>query len=121
MAEDPEKGPEILDAHRELVSRIEQSAGRMRALAMITVVVAAALSISYVLQLALPLAGTTVQTVNLTDPTLVAAELVVLALALLWLYVGISDLRFSWRIRGEIGAALEKEKSLRDRLPAAGS
>jgi len=45
---------------------------------------------------------------------------VVLALALLWLYVGVSDLRFTWRIRGEIGAAREKEEQLRDRMPGPG-
>jgi hypothetical protein len=73
MSEDAECGPGILDAYQELVTRIEQSAWRMRALAAVTVAVAALLSVAYLLQLALPLSGTTIETVNLTDPTLVAA------------------------------------------------
>jgi len=116
MPEEAERGPEILDAHQELVSRIEQSAGRMRALAVVTVVVAALLSASYIIQLALPLTGTTTQTVNLTDPTLIATEVVVLALALAWLYVGVSDLRFTSRMRKEIGSARAKEKQLEGKV-----
>lgn len=57
MSEEAERGPEILDAYQELVSRIEQSVGRMRALAIITVVVAVLLAASYLVQLALPLMG----------------------------------------------------------------
>jgi hypothetical protein len=116
MSDDAERGPEILDAHQELVSRIEQSAGRMRALAILTVVVAALLSFSYILQLALPLTGTTTQTVNLTDPALIVTEVAVLALALLWLYVGVSDLRFTRRMTAEIGAARAREREIQDRL-----
>jgi len=116
MSEDAENGPSILDAHQELVSRIEQGAWRMRALAAVTVAVAALLSVAYVLQLALPLTGTSSETVSLTDPTLVAAELLVLSLTLLWLYVGISDLRFTSRLRGEIALARAKERGLQDRM-----
>jgi hypothetical protein len=116
MSEEAEKGPGILEAYQELVSRIEQGARRMRALAAVTVAVAALLSAAYLLQLALPLTGATSETVSLTDPTLVAAEILVLVLTLLWLYVGISDLRFTSRLRGEIAAAREKEKQLQDRV-----
>jgi len=116
MPEETERGPEILEAHQELVSRIEQSIRRMRALAVVTVVVAVLLAASYAIQLALPLMGETSQTVNLTDPALVGTELVVLALTLLWLYVGVSDLAFIRRIGGEIGAARAKERQLNDRM-----
>jgi hypothetical protein len=117
MSEEAESGPGILDAHRELVSRIEQSTGRMRVLAIRTIVVAAFLTASYLVQLALPLTGTTSQTVNLADPTLVATEVVVLALAMIWLYLGVSDLRFTGRAKRDIRAARAKERQLQDRMP----
>lgn len=116
MSGEAESGPDIIDAHQELVRRIEQGAGRMRALAVLSVAVASFLAVSYVAQLALPLAGTKTQTVDLTDPALVTAEILVLALALVWLYVGVSDLRFSWRISGEIRAARAKERQLEARV-----
>jgi hypothetical protein len=113
---DEERGPEIIDAHQELVRHIEQGAGRMRVLSAITVVVAAVLAVSYVSQLALPLAGVKVVTVDLTAPGNVAAEVIVAALALLWLYVGARDLRFAWKVRGEIRTARTKEDGVSDRL-----
>jgi len=116
MTEDVERGPAILDAYQELVSRIEQSARRMRMLAALTVAVAVLLSIAYIFQIALPLTGTTSETVNLSDPTLMAAEVLVLVLTLLWLYVGVSDFRFTSRVRGEIAAARVKERQLQERM-----
>ena len=116
MSDDREKGPQIIDAHQELVRHIEQGAGRIRILSILTVVVAALLAVSYVSQLALPLTGTTTVTVSLTDPSNVAIEVVVLALALVWLYVGANDLRFSWRMKGEIRTARAKEKDIQDRI-----
>jgi len=113
MAEDVERGPEILDAHQELVRHIEQGASKMRALSIITVVVAAVLAASYLSQLALTFTGTKTVTVTLTDPVNIAAELVVLALTLVWLYVGVRDLRFSWRIKREIRAARTKEEGIK--------
>jgi len=116
MSDDKEKGPQIIGAHQELVSHIEQGAGRIRVLSMVTVVVAAFLAISYIYQLALPLTGTTSVTVNLADPANVAVELVVLVLALVWLYVGVGDLRFSSRLHREIGKAREKEGEIAGRI-----
>jgi len=116
MSEEAEKGPGILDAHQELVYRIEQGARRMRALAALTVAVAALLSVAYLLQLALPLTGTTSETVSLTDPSLIATEVLVLALAMLWLYVGVSDFRFTSRMRGEIAVARGKERRLQEKV-----
>jgi hypothetical protein len=116
MSDEREGGAEIIDAHQELVSRMEQSSGRIRGLSIITIVVAAVLAVSYVSQLALPLAGTTTVTVHLTDPANVALELVVLVLALAWLYVGISDYRFSTRVRAQIASARLKEKEIQERV-----
>lgn len=116
MSDEREKAPEIIDAHQELVRHIEQSAGRMRILSIVTVVVAAVLAVSYLSQLALPLTGTRTVTVNLSDPVNVATEIAVLALALIWLYVGLQDLRFSSRLKGEIRTARSKEKEIQARI-----
>jgi hypothetical protein len=116
MAEDPENASKVIDAHQEMVARVEQGTSRVRALSVITIIVAGVLSVAYLSQLALPLTGVKTVTVNLTDPANVVTELVVLALALAWLYVGISDLRFSWRIRGEIESARRREKELQERV-----
>ena len=117
MSDEKEREAEIIDAHQELVRHIEQSTGRMRALSWLTVAVALVLSLSYVSQLILPLTGTTSATVNLTDPVVVASELLVLILALAWLYIGVRDLRFSGRMRRDIVEARSKEKEIQDRLP----
>jgi hypothetical protein len=116
MSEEAERGPEILNAHQELVQHIEQGTSRIRALSIVTIIVAALLAISYASQLVLPLAGTSVVTVNLSDPANIGTELVVLALALVWLYVGVRDLRFSWRMKGEIRAARSKEKEIQEKI-----
>ncbi|MDA4119696.1 MAG: hypothetical protein OK436_03820 [Thaumarchaeota archaeon] len=116
MDDEKERGPGIIDAHQELVRHIEQSAGRIRVLSILTVGVAAVLSVSYLFQLVLPLTGTTTVTVDLTAPSNILAELVVLALVLVWLYVGISDLRFSSRMKNEISGARSKEKGIQDRI-----
>lgn len=116
MSDEKELGPGIIDAHQELVLHIEQTAGKVRVLSIVTVVVAAVLALSYISQLALPLTGTTTVTVNLADPANILTELIVLALSIIWLYVGLQDLRFSWRMKGEIKSARSKEKEIQDRI-----
>ena len=112
MSDDRERGPDIIDAHQELVGHIERGVRRMRVLAVLSVAVSAFLAVSYLAQLALPLTGTRTETVDLADPALVATELVVLGVALVWLYVGLSDLKFSSKMMGEIGSARAKEKEI---------
>ena len=116
MSDERERASEIIGAHQELVGRIEQSARRIRALAIVTILVTAILAVSYVSQLALPLAGTSTVTVHLSDPANVALELVVLALALAWMYVGVSDFRFSSRVSAQIREARAKEKRIEERI-----
>ncbi len=116
MNDGKEEGQAIIDAHQDMVRHIEASAGKIRLLSAVTVFVAAILTVSYLSQLLLPLTGTTTVTVNLADPGNVATEVAVLVLALLWLFVGLRDLRFSWRIAGEIRAARAKEKSIEERM-----
>jgi hypothetical protein len=116
MTDDKERGREIIEAHQEMVHHIEQGAGRIRLLSAVTVVVALVLAASYVLQLALPLSGQKSVTVSLTDPGNVAAELIVLFLTLVWLYVGLRNFSFSSRMKREIEASREKEKVLSERV-----
>ena len=113
-----EEGAAIIEAHQELAARAERGASKVRALSAVTVVVSAILAGAYSLQLALPLFGTRTVVVDLADPGAQAAELLVLALALLWLYVGARDLRFSTRIGKEIRDARRKEREIRERIPA---
>jgi len=113
---DNERVADIIDAHQELVRHIEQGAARMRVLSALTLIVAAVLAASYLSQLALPLTGTTTVTVNLSDPYNIAVEFVVLALALVWLYVGVQDYRFSSRMKRDILEARLKEKQIQDRI-----
>jgi len=116
MSDDSEKGPQIIDAHQELISHIEQGAGRIRILSILTLIVAAFLAVSYASQLALPLFGTRSETVDLADPVLVGTEMVALALTIAWLYVGVRDLMFSTRMRREIGKARAKEREIAERI-----
>ena len=118
MSESEDKTTRILEAHQELVERMERSASRIRALSVVTIAVAFVLSASYVSQLLLPVTGTRSVTVDLTDPAIQASELVVLALALVWLYVGVRDLRFSSRVRSQIRRARSKEGEIRQRISA---
>jgi len=116
MSDDKELVPQVIDTHQELVRHIEQGAAKMRALSVLTLLVAAFLAMAYVSQLLLPLTGTTSVTVNLSDPVNIVTELGVLALAIAWLYVGLRDYRFSSRMRREIFEARSKERQIQDRL-----
>lgn len=113
MPEEEPRGVRIIEAHQELVRHVEESSARIRALAVVTVVVAALLAALYAYQLAVPVAfGLTTVTVNLTSPANVATELVVLGLALVWLYVGARDYAFASKLAGEIRRAREDEKKI---------
>jgi hypothetical protein len=116
MSEEDEKGPRIIEAHQDLIGHIEKGAGKMRVLSLLTVGVAGFLAVAYIIQLVLPLTGTTSVTVNLEDPVNIATEAVVLALILVWLYVGATNLRFAWRMEVELRSARSKEKEIQERL-----
>ncbi len=105
-----------MEAHQELVARIEQSLSRIRALSLATVVVALILAASYASQLVLPLYGVKTVTVNLTDPANEALELVVLALSMVWLYVGVTNILFLRRVGPRIASARLRERELENRI-----
>ncbi len=112
---------DIIEAHQDLVGHIEKSASGLRLLSGVTIAVALFLSVSYAYQLLLPALGTTSVTVNLTDPTNEATEVVVLLLALVWLYVGARDLLFASRMSKDIRAARFKEREIEGRISGQAS
>ena len=116
MTEEKDRSADIIEAHQELVGHIERSAARIRALSAVTIVVALVLSALYTLQLLLPFTGRASVTVDLADPALQATEVVVLALTILWLYVGARNLVFSSRIRKQIRGARSNESEIAKRI-----
>jgi len=103
----------VLEIHEEFLQRVEEGSAKIRGLSVVTVVVAILLAISYTSQIVLPYVGGGPSViVNLTDPTLVATEVLLAVLALVWLYVGVSDYRFVSRLNRSIRVARMKEKEL---------
>ena len=113
MSEEEVSPRTVLELREEVLQRVEDVGARIKALSMVTVVVAALLVASYLYQIALPLAsGETIVTVNLADPGLVAFEIALTALAAAWLYVGLADFLFVSRLGRSIRIARAKEKEL---------
>ena len=103
----------FLELREEVLQRVEAVGGKIKRLSQITIFVAAALALGFVTQIVLPYAGgSATQTVNLTDPVLVAVEVVLTALALVWLYVGVNDYLFTARISRLIRRARTLEKEI---------
>ncbi len=114
-----EKSPAaaIIEAHEEFIQHIERGSSKIRGLSLVTIVVAAALFVSYAYQLLLPYAGgVTSVTVNLVDPVLQGAELALVALTLVWLYVGVRDYLFTKRMAKAIKEARTLEKDIEKRI-----
>jgi uncharacterized membrane protein YedE/YeeE len=102
-----------IETHEEFVQHIERGSTKIRVLSLTTMVVAVLLVASYAYQIALPLvSGTTTVDVNLADPTLMATEAVLLALALVWLYVAARDYSFTRRLTKQIREARRLESEL---------
>lgn len=107
----------IIEAHEEFVQRLERGSARMRTLSAITIVVSCILCASYIATLLLPYAtGEKTVQVSLSDPFLQASELAVAALAAAWLYIGVSDYRFSRRMAEAIRKARAQERELEGRV-----
>jgi hypothetical protein len=103
----------FLELREEVLQRVEAVGGKIKRLSQVTIFVAAALALGFVTQIVLPyLGGSATQTVNLADPVLVEVEVVLTALALVWLYVGVSDYRFTARLARSIRRARANEKEI---------
>ena len=102
-----------IEAHEEFLQHVEAGRARIRTLALVTVVVAFILCASYAYQIALPFAtGTKTVTVNLADPSLIASEVVVLALTAAWLWLGVANYLFVTRL----GRAIQKARTFEAEL-----
>jgi hypothetical protein len=113
MKEEEVSPQTVLDLREEVLQRVEVVGTRIRRLAMVTIVVAGLLALSYVAEIALPyVTGSTTATVNLRDPGLVALEALLTVLALVWLYVGLSDYRFVTRLARSTRLAREREGNI---------
>lgn len=112
MPEDERPGPSQVEIHEEFIQHVEDGSSKMRLLSAVSAVVAAILILSYISQLVIPLTGTTTVTVNLVDPILIATEVGVLILAILWLYVGVRDYRFTTRLTKQIASARRAESEI---------
>jgi hypothetical protein len=120
--DEKEPSVEIIEAHGSFVQHIEAGSARMRALSVVTIVVAFLLLASYFYQVLTPFAtGTTVVTVNLLDPTLLALEGVLIVVTFAWLYVGVVNYIFASRLGRQIREARTREKEIERRLEAAPS
>jgi hypothetical protein len=119
LSENSEKEPsvEIIEAHGSFVQHIETSSAKMKTLSIITMVVAFLLLASYFYQVITPFTtGTTVVTVNLLDPTLLALEAILILVTFAWLYVGAVNYLFASRLGRQIKEARIKEKEIEGRI-----
>lgn len=104
MSEEKDPMVSALELHEEFMRHLENGGAKIGKLAVLTIIVASLLAVSYLLQLVvLPFVfGVTTQTVNLVDPSLMVFELGLLILTSLWLYVGFRDYRFTRRLTRQI-------------------
>jgi hypothetical protein len=103
----------MLEAHEEFVQHIESGQARIRALSVITIVIAFLLLASYFDQVLTPfVTGTKEVTVNLLDPTLLALEGLLIVVTFAWLYVGVVNYLFASRLGRQIKEARTKEREM---------
>jgi hypothetical protein len=113
MSEEESSARSVLEIHEEFLQRVETGSTKIKTLSVITIAVSALLAVLYVYEIASPfLSGVTVVTVNLRDPGLVALELLLTVLALVWLYVGVRDYRYVARLARSIRQARALESAI---------
>jgi hypothetical protein len=110
----------VLDLHEEFIRHVEVGSSKMKTISVVSLVVAGLLSASYLYQILLPLVtGEKIVTTNLTDPVLVATELVILAITLAWFGVSLRELIFTERLAGQIRQIRQDERELMERTGLA--
>ena len=87
----------------EFMQHVEAGTSKIRAISVISIVVAVLLAVSYVYQIFLPLAaGTRTVPVDLADPALIALEVVLLAVVLVWLLIALREYLFTVRLTKQV-------------------
>jgi len=116
-ADGMEPSVEIIEAHDDFVRHIESGQARIRVLSIITIAVAFLLLASYFYQVITPFTtGTTVVTVNLADPSLLALEVILILVTFAWLYVGVVNYLFASRLGNQIREARQREGEIEKRF-----
>jgi len=117
VSEESPPGVRVLEAHEEFKQQIEAGASRVRALAIITMVVTFFLIAAYFAQLILPYtSGTRYVQVDLLNPALVVTQVLLMILAAAWLYVGAVNYLFATRLRRTVKEIRAEEKRLEKRI-----
>jgi hypothetical protein len=112
LADEEPTAKSVLEIHEEFLQHVEAGSRKIKTLSAVTIFVSALLAVSYLVEIASPYVfGLTTASVNLRDPILVGFEAILTILALIWLYIGVSDFRFVARLSKSIrqARALEKE------------
>jgi hypothetical protein len=113
MVEKERDSESFIEIREEVLQRVENVGGRIKRLSILTLFVSGLLAASYLAEIILPYAGgSAIQTVNLKDPGLVAFELFLTFMVLLWFYVGLSDYRFVRHLSSLVARARAKERDL---------
>jgi hypothetical protein len=104
MTEYEDPSVSIIELQEEFIQHMERGGRKIRLLALIAVIAGGYFALNYFIQLVvLPYGlGTTSETVNLVDPTLVATGAISLGISLLWFYAGLRDLIFERRLAKRI-------------------
>lgn len=103
----------VIELREEVLQRVENVGARIKRLSILTLFVSALLTVSYIVEIALPyFGGSATQTVNLKDPALVAFELFLTFMVILWFFVGLSDYRFVARLSSLVAKARAQELDL---------
>lgn len=118
--EEKEVSPQtVAELREEVLQRVEAVGTRIRTLSVVTIIVAGLLALSYIVEIVFPYAtGSTTATVNLRDPGLVTFEILLTVLALIWLYLGLSDYMFVSKLKRSIKVARTREKDLEKSISA---
>ena len=103
----------VIELREEVLQRVENVGTRIKRLSILTLFVSGLLAVSYVVEIILPyFGGSAIQTVNLKDPSLVAFEIFLTFMVLLWFFVGLSDYRFVTRLSSQVAQARAQERVL---------
>jgi hypothetical protein len=106
-------GIKAMELNELFIQRIEEGAGRLRLLSLVTLVVSFLLLASYASQVILPFwTGQTSVTVNLLDPSLLVFEGILILLTVAWVYVGAVNFLWARRMVGRIRRLRKEEEKM---------
>jgi hypothetical protein len=107
----------VIEAHEEFIQHLEAGSSKIRGLAIITIAVSLLLGASYLYQVLLPyISNERIVIVNLLDPALVGAEILLLGLVLAWFYIGVRDYLFVTRLARIVREIRSEQKEIEKRI-----